>query len=417
MCSARCGASMVLAAFLLAGTPARQQALWIDASGRLQPEAHEAIALLEGAAAEGLDPRDYPVPAPDDPSFDAVLTASMLRYLDDSRFGRVDPRALGFAIPPREPVDLAAILRDAVNGHRVPALPSDLAPRIPMYAELRRELARYREFAVDAPSQWRVRQIELSLERLRWLPRLPPQRVLAVNIPMFRIWGMGDPSVPTFSSEVIVGRALRTRTPMLIEEMEYVIFRPYWNIPMSIVRGEILPALGRTPDYLQRQAMEIVSGESDAARPVPITGDNIERLRRGELRLRQRPGPQNALGLIKFVFPNDENVYIHDTPAPQLFASARRDFSHGCIRVADPEGLAEWVLSTEPAWSRERIVGAMKGPDSTRVDLGHPIPVILFYLTAMPIGGTMRFAADIYGHDARLDRYLATARDHARATE
>ena len=417
MCSAGCGASVVFAAFLLGGIPAQEQALWIDASGRLQPEAHEAIALLEGAAAEGLDPRDYRVPGPDDPAFDAVLTASMLRYLEDSRLGRVDPRALGFDIPPPEPVDLAAMLRNAVVGHRVSDLPSDLAPRIPMYAELRGELARYRELAVDAPSQWRVRQIELSLERLRWLPRLPPQRVLAVNIPMFRIWGMGDPSARTFSSEVIVGRALRTRTPMLVEQMEYVIFRPYWNIPMSIVRGEILPALRRKAGYLQREAMEIVSGESDTARPVPITTDNIERLRRGELRLRQRPGPRNALGLIKFVFPNDENVYIHDTPAPELFSRARRDFSHGCIRVADPVGLAEWVLSTEQGWSRERIVAATSGADSTRVDLSRPIPVILFYLTAMPIGGVVHFADDIYGHDARLDRYLATARAHARAPE
>lgn len=170
MCFVRCCASIVCAAFLLTGTPSPQQALWIDPSGRLQPQAYEALGLLEGAAAEGLDPRDYRVPPPDDPSFDAVLTESMLRYLDDLRCGRVDPRALGFDIPPREPVDLSAILRDAVNGHRVPALPADLAPRIPMYAELRRELVRYRELAVDAPSRWRVRQIELSLERLRWLP-------------------------------------------------------------------------------------------------------------------------------------------------------------------------------------------------------------------------------------------------------
>jgi murein L,D-transpeptidase YcbB/YkuD len=405
---------VVIAAAALAGPSAHQQALWLDEAGNLRPDAREAISLLQGAAAEGLDPRDYPIPDADAPSVDAALTASVLRYLEDVRFGRVDPRALGFGIPPRDRLDLEAMLRDAVAQRRLGALAAELSPSIPMYAELRRELARYRTLAGEAQ---RVRQIELSLERLRWLPRFPPQRILAVNIPMFRVWGMGDPSVPTFSTAVIVGRAFRTRTPVLVEEMEYAIFRPYWNIPTSIVHGEILPALRRAPDYLQRHAMEIVSGDSDAARVVAMTDGNIARLRQGPLRLRQRPGPQNALGLIKFVFPNDENVYIHGTPVPELFARARRDFSHGCIRVADPVGLAEWVLSNEPGWSRERIVAAMEGPDSTRADLSHPIPVILFYLTAMPIGGAMHFADDIYGHDARLDRYLEAARGHRPATE
>jgi murein L,D-transpeptidase YcbB/YkuD len=199
--------------------------------------------------------------------------------------------------------------------------------------------------------------------------------------------------------------------------MEYVIFRPYWNIPGSILHGEILPALRRSPNYLPRHEMEIVAGESDSGRVVPATAENIAGLRAGTLRLRQRPGPQNSLGLVKFVFPNDANVYMHGTPAPELFARARRDFSHGCIRVSDPVGLAEWVLSDDPAWPRERIVAAMNGASSMRVDLGRPIPVILFYTTAMPIDGAMHFAEDIYGHDTRLDRYLEAARGQRTATE
>jgi murein L,D-transpeptidase YcbB/YkuD len=234
---------------------------------------------------------------------------------------------------------------------------------------------------------------------------------------MFRVWGMGDARAPLFSAEVIVGRALRTRTPVLLEQMEYVIFRPYWNIPGSILHGEILSALRRSPGYLQRHEMEIVAGDSDSGRVVPPTAENIAGLREGTLRLRQRPGARNSLGLVKFVFPNDANVYMHGTPAPELFAHARRDFSHGCIRVSDPVGLAEWVLSPDPAWTRERIVSAMNGASPLRVDLARPIPVILFYTTAMPIGGAMHFAEDIYGHDARLDRYLAAARGQRMATE
>ena len=218
--------------------------------------------------------------------------------------------------------------------------------------------------ALRVPFSWRVRQIELALERLRWLPHLGEQRFLAVNIPMFRLWAWDEMSAagaPSFGTGVIVGRALNTQTPIFVEEMRDVIFRPYWNVPRSILRHEILPAIARDPDYLQRHDMEIVSGESDSAAIVAVTADNIARLRDGRLRVRQRPGPKNALGLVKFVFPNDSNVYLHGTPAPELFSRARRDFSHGCVRVEDPVALAEWALKGQPEWTRERILAAMNG--------------------------------------------------------
>jgi len=140
------------------------------------------------------------------------------------------------------------------------------------------------------------------------------------------------------------------------------------------------------------------------------SGDSIcRRLRAGRLRVRQRPGSTNALGLVKFVFPNDANVYLHGTPAPELFSRARRDFSHGCVRVEDPVALAEWALQGQPEWTRERILLAMNGHTSRRVPLTQPITVILFYITAvvMPDDESIHFADDIYGHDARLDRALA----------
>jgi murein L,D-transpeptidase YcbB/YkuD len=266
--------------------------------------------------------------------------------------------------------------------------------------------------ALRVSLSWRVRQIELALERLRWLPHLGEQRFLAVNIPMFRLWAWDELSAtgaPSFGTGVIVGRALNTQTPVFVDEMRDVIFRPYWNVPRSILRHEILPAMARDPEYLQQHDMEIVSGESDAAASVAVTADNIARLRDGRLRVRQRPGPKNSLGLVKFVFPNDSNVYLHGTPAPELFSRARRDFSHGCVRVEDPVALAEWTLKGQPEWTRERILAAMNGSTSRRVPLTQPITVILFYITAvvMPEDESIHFADDIYGHDARLDRALA----------
>jgi L,D-transpeptidase YcbB len=142
---------------------------------------------------------------------------------------------------------------------------------------------------------------------------------------------------------------------------------------------------------------------------VAMTPDGLAGLRLGALRVRQRPGPKNALGLIKFVFPNEDDVYMHGTPAQALFAKSRRDFSHGCVRVADPVALAEWVLQDRPEWTRDRILAATMGAETIHVKLPRSIQVILFYTTAavMPDDGTIRFADDIYRHDARLDRALA----------
>ena len=268
--------------------------------------------------------------------------------------------------------------------------------------------------ALNVPLAHRVQQLELTLERLRWLPDLGARPFVGINIPMFRLWAW-DPAAPvgaSISMGVVVGRALNTQTPVLSEEMRYLIFRPYWNVPRSILRNEVLPALARDPGHLQRNDMEIVRGGDDDAQAIAASNENLAALREGVLRLRQRPGPKNSLGLVKFIFPNDANVYLHDTPAAQLFGRARRDFSHGCVRVEDPVALAHWVLKDEPGWTRERIEAAMAGTSPLRVDLTRPLPVILFYMTAMvmPADQTLHFADDIYGHDTRLARALATRR-------
>jgi murein L,D-transpeptidase YcbB/YkuD len=272
-------------------------------------------------------------------------------------------------------------------------------------------LGKATQAALEVPLASRVRQLELALERLRWLPHLSAGRFLTVNIPAFRLlaWGPAPrPEAPSLTMAVIVGRALDRETPVFVEQMTEVIFRPYWNVPLSIARGEILPALARDPSYLRRHDMEIVAGPGDDARPVNATAANAALVRQGKLRIRQRPGPANSLGLVKFVFPNDSNVYLHGTPAPQLFARARRDFSHGCVRVEDPVALAEWALADEEGWTRERILEAMDGERSRHVELRRPIQVLLFYVTAVVSSedGAVRFVADVYGHDARLDRAL-----------
>jgi murein L,D-transpeptidase YcbB/YkuD len=270
------------------------------------------------------------------------------------------------------------------------------------------------QIALRVPLAWRLRQIEFALERLRWLPDLARQRLVVVNVPMFRLWtwdSIGESATPSLQMHVIVGRAFTTQTPVLVEEMQYLVFRPYWNVPTSILRHEILPKLIRDPDYLRREHMEIVEGSSDNARVAGTTAENLARLRAGALRLRQGPGPTNSLGLVKFVFPNDFDVYMHGTPSPALFKQARRDFSHGCVRVEDPVALAEWALRSEPNWTRDRVIAAMHGNDSVRVDLAAPIQVVVFYTTAVvtPDDGRMHFADDLYGHDRSLDAALRIA--------
>jgi L,D-transpeptidase YcbB len=270
--------------------------------------------------------------------------------------------------------------------------------------------------ALNVPLAHRVVQLELSLERLRWLPDLTRGRFIAVNIPTFHLWAWDSVSAdgaPTLGMNVIVGQAaLNTRTPVFVEEMRYVIFRPYWNVPPGILRNEVLPAIRSDSTYLRRNDMEIVLGPGDDAVPVAETEENLTLLAEGRLRVRQRPGPGNALGLVKFMFPNDENVYLHDTPAPELFSRARRDFSHGCVRIERPVDLAVWALRDVPGWNRDRIAGAMRDGHSTRVNLRTPVPVLLFYTTAIvQPDGTPQFFADVYEHDARLELALRDGRE------
>jgi murein L,D-transpeptidase YcbB/YkuD len=197
--------------------------------------------------------------------------------------------------------------------------------------------------------------------------------------------------------------------------MAYLVFYPYWNAPYSLTRKEIVPKLEADPGYLAAQEMEVVAsfGQSEPGSS-EVTPAVIDGLRRGSLKVRQRPGPHNALGPVKFIMPNDADIYLHGTPAQALFARARRDFSHGCVRVADPAALAELVLADKPGWDRARIEAAMSGPREQRVDLPAPIPVYILYLTAyVEQDGTTHFLPDVYGLDAKLEEALAAGEPFA----
>jgi murein L,D-transpeptidase YcbB/YkuD len=256
-----------------------------------------------------------------------------------------------------------------------------------------------------------LRKLELALERLRWLPHLTEGRFVVVNVPAFRLAAYQSPGdeQPALQMAVVVGRATETETPLFSEELRYLVFRPSWYPPPSIVQNEIVPALERDPGYLDRQRMELVSAEAgDDSPALPRTSANLERLGAGQISLRQEPGPHSALGLLKFVFPNEHRVYMHDTPSTSAFNRARRDLSHGCIRVEDPAALAEWVLAGQRGWDRARIEAAMHGESSQRVDVASPIPVMIFYTTAVVrADGRIEFFDDIYELDAALEAQLS----------
>jgi murein L,D-transpeptidase YcbB/YkuD len=273
--------------------------------------------------------------------------------------------------------------------------------------------------ALTTPFDRRIEQIELAMERMRWLPPRIETPPIVVNIPQFRLFAFRtteDRESAMLTMPVVVGQVFPSRnTPVFAADMRYVILRPYWDVPTSIARKEVLPDIRRKPGYLAKEGFELVRGQSDESPVVPPTPENLALAERGALRVRQRPGPKNALGDVKFMLPNRHNVYLHDTPARGLFREARRAYSHGCIRLGDPRGLLKHVLRDQPEWTDERIEAALKLDRPTRINLKQPIRVFVFYGTAIASeAGETLFFDDLYGHDARLASLLASRRPAAR---
>jgi len=262
---------------------------------------------------------------------------------------------------------------------------------------------------LNVPLSDRIRQLQLALERWRWLPSEFTAPMIVVNVPDFRLRAVGEGNKVVMDMRVVVGKAIRTETPVFSDDMTYVVIRPYWNVPPSILRGEIVSAIVRNRNYIAEKRYEVTTHDGKVVTDGPISDEVLAQLKAGKLAVRQKPGPANALGLVKLMFPNEYNVYLHSTPAPALFSKSRRDFSHGCIRVEKPAELAAWVLRNNPDWTLERVQAAMQtGPDDVTVKLARPVPVFIVYATALAYeNGEVHFYEDIYGHDADLAQALA----------
>jgi murein L,D-transpeptidase YcbB/YkuD len=231
---------------------------------------------------------------------------------------------------------------------------------------------------------------------------------IIVNIPEFVLRGWDDQGRHALTMRVVVGQAYSHQTPVFSADMKYLVFRPYWNVPPHIQATELVPKIAKNRGFLARNGYEIVDADGKPMSTDVVDDATFARLRSGEVGIRQKPGPSNALGLVKFIFPNQNNVYLHSTPSQELFDRSRRDFSHGCIRVQDPAGLAAWVLRDQPQWTPEKIREAMNGKEPVVVTLPNPIPVLLIYTTAVVTeDGLVHFYDDIYGHDATLENALA----------
>lgn len=253
--------------------------------------------------------------------------------------------------------------------------------------------------ALNVPLDARIRQVAVNLQRWRWMPDDLGEEHFLVNVPYYHLMAR-DKGKPVMDIRVVVGKP-GNNTPLFSDEMESVVFSPYWNIPDSIAQGETIPAMARDPSFLARQNIDILRVSSSGAETVSadeVDWDDPEALK--SFAFRQRPGPGNALGHVKFLFPNAHNVYLHDTPADNLFGKPTRAFSHGCIRLEEPEELAKYLLRDYPEWDEQSIFTAMRAGVEKHVKLERKIPVHIVYFTAwVDENGGLHFQPDIYGYD------------------
>ena len=264
---------------------------------------------------------------------------------------------------------------------------------------------------LNVPLRTRVEQLRLALERYRWLPSEYKQPSVVVNLPEYRLKTYDESGRNVLSIGVNVGDAYEFQTPVFTNSIQYVVFRPYWYVTPRILRDEIVPAVVKDRGYIRDNQMEVITRDGAVVTSGVIGDDILNQLRAGTLTVRQRPGPNNALGLVKFVFPNDHNVFLHDTPeGGEMFASDDRAVSHGCIHLEHPAEFAQWLLRNQPGWTMQRIQHAMRqGRDNIVVKLTRPVTIGIAYETAIAFpNGDVHFYGDIYGHDALLEKALAS---------
>jgi murein L,D-transpeptidase YcbB/YkuD len=388
-----------------------------DPTWQIKPEKFDPLAHLEQALADDRVEQSLTDLVPSNPEY-ASLKKALATYREIAAKGGWPPVPASAAVKLKpgqaSPLVPAIAARLAVTGDYTGAVPPANQPAEygPDLQEAVKRFQRRHGLQDDAivgpptiaemnvPVEARVRQIEWNMERWRWLPRDLGERYILVNIPEMRldVWDHGR--VP-LSMRVVVGKP-DTQTPIFNDQMTHVVFAPYWNVPPDIAEKETMPSIMRDPAFLDRMNMEVVDAAGNVVEPSSIDLSNASKYR-----FRQRPGTSNALGLVKFMFPNQFDVYLHDTPADSLFARASRSFSHGCVRVEQPEQLARYVLGDQPEWTPERISEAMHAGTEQTVKLKEPIPVYLGYWTArVTPDGAVQFRKDVYGIDARLTTKL-----------
>ena len=259
--------------------------------------------------------------------------------------------------------------------------------------------------SLNVPMNLRVAQLQDSLERWRWLPEPYLHARLMVNLPEFVLRGYDPDHKLDFTMRVVVGKVMgEHQTPVFTHMMKYLVFRPYWSVPVDIARKELVPHIEASRGYLASKNFEVTNSQG-----VIQTDYTAKQVAQGAVMVREKPGPKNSLGLVKFIFPNQYDIYLHSTPAVSLFERSRRDFSHGCIRVQKPADLAAWVLEGQGDWDMSKVEEAMNtGPDNRTVSLKNPLPIVIFYLTAIvDEDGQAHFFDDIYGYDQEMQKVFS----------
>lgn len=402
----------------------------------LAPEDYDAAALGQLSQALEQGDKDAPDRARQLADLDARITAALLTLGRDVAVGRTTPHVPGWKA--RRAVPALATALNATANEDVAAWLTAVQPVHPEYEALRQALidlygrqqegtawpvpasaAEIRVFqehhaikttgkmdaatraALAVPLDDRIHQVVVNLERWRWMPDDLGARHLLVNIPYYHLMARENGAVVK-DIRVVVGKPGH-ETPIFSDEMETVVFSPYWNIPDTIVEGETAPAQVKDPRYLARNNIEILRVSESGAEPVDpskVDWDDADALK--QLAFRQRPGPGNALGHVKFLFPNAHNVYLHDTPADALFARTGRAFSHGCVRVEEPEALAQYLLRDDASWDLASIRAAMASGVEKHVRLTTVLPVHIVYFTAwVDDKKGLHFQPDVYGYDKK----------------
>jgi murein L,D-transpeptidase YcbB/YkuD len=391
---------------------------WIDGD-KASPRLGMLLEALKHSEDHGLDPARYrldllqqTVTQADEnkrryaiegiPEFDARLTYAYLQYAADLLGWSGNPKAIFTNwVRANNKSDLPQQLARAVSSNEVRETLEELAPTHSQYKGLQAALARERQNPTG-----HLDRIRMNLVRWRWMPRELGDRYVFVNVPAYQMQVM-EGEKPVLAMRVIVGDP-KHQTPLFSDEMTTIVFSPNWNVPESIMRKEMLPRLVDDPGYLERQDIQVVGTSGQLIDAEAVDWDDESAV--AGLHFRQEPGPKNALGLVKFQFPNSFDVYMHDTPQDALFNKDRRALSHGCVRLENPLALAQYVLRDNPSWTMEKITAAMNAGEEHAVPLKEHLPVHIGYFTAwVNPDGSVTYTDDPYNLDENQSRMVTAA--------